>query len=196
MTDGYGGWENVKRPRRQSVTLWTGRDPFQMTVDLIFDGVKGMNPIELDCKALERMALPPVEGEEPPVVSIQSPMIMWPGLPWVITRLDWQDALRNSEGRRVRQNVTVTLTRYVKEDRLREQKASKRAAAKSKTQAKNDGNKSSTKKTVVAKEGDTVLTIAGREIRDIESWRSIANANNIRDPAAEIGTGRVIRLPG
>jgi len=192
ITDGYGGWEIVERPRRQGVTLWTGRPPFTMTLDIIFDGLKKLDPIEILCSSLERLALPPNESEEPPVVKVTGVQIPRPGLPWVVENIAWGEAIRNGSGRRLRQVATVTLIRYNKEDRLREQKAS--ARARSTTMNGRVVEAKSGKRIYVAKASDTLASIAATQLGDISRWAEIGELNDIRDPSKSLANRR-IRLP-
>lgn len=124
---GYGGWEIVDRPRRVSLTQWNGRQPYQMDVGIMFDGYRQDNEVEIEISRLERMALP--YGKEPPVVEIKGSAVPHDDLKWVITNVTFGDALRRSNGRRVRQQVTISFTQYVASDRL-QLKAAKNARQK------------------------------------------------------------------
>jgi len=187
ITDGYGGWSTVDRPRRQGVTLWTGRPPFKMTVDFVLDGYKKLKPVEIACASLERMALPPTEGKEPPVLKVSGDMVPHPGLDWVLEDIQWGETIRNSSGRRLRQVATLTFIRYVKEDRLREQKASARARGSSKGGKKGTIYKS--------KSGDTIAVIAAEQLGNVTRWAEIGDLNDIREPNKPIKTGTNIKLP-
>jgi hypothetical protein len=131
-TGGYGGWEIVSRPRRQGLTIWNGRDPFKMSLQLVLDGFIAQDPIEIECSSVERLALPATDLNQPPVVTISGAAVPHSDLPWVIDNITWEEAERDSYGRRLRQVLTIDFIRYVKDERLKEQKASARARAKGK----------------------------------------------------------------
>jgi hypothetical protein len=116
MIGGYGGWEVVDRPRRIGLTQWRGRSPYSMTLDLVLDGFKQGDEVEIDISRLERMALPDVK--EPPVVEVKGSAVPHDDLEWIIETLEFGTALRKNNGRRVRQEVTITFLRYVRIDRI------------------------------------------------------------------------------
>src|SRR5688572_14016956 len=117
-SDGYGGWEVVPRPRRAGATQWNGRAPYQMDIQLVMDGFAPVQEVEIECRALEQMSLG-LGGNEPPVVMIESEFVPHTDLPWVIGNLEWGAAIRrNTNGRRVRQEVTITLVQYIAADKV------------------------------------------------------------------------------
>lgn len=127
ITDGYGGWELVERLRRQSATIFKGRSPFKMTLHFVMDAFVSGISVEGKCTSLERLALPPEDGQEPPVIKITGAIVPHRDLPWVIENLTWEDVERNRDGSRIRQVVTIELRRYLKPTMLPAQKASARA---------------------------------------------------------------------
>jgi hypothetical protein len=218
ITDGYGTWELVQRPRRQSLTQWTGRPPFSMQVPLLIDGwgkdreVVRTDPsqiqahgrftlkdrgIEIDISDLERMSQPPTSGEQPPIVHVTGDVPKSdPNLDWVISAIEWGDAIRGAQGRRVRQEVTVTFLRYIEPDYVVPGKARVLAASQADvgliTLA--DTSTVSAGRVVYAQQGDSLADIAVREYGDATKWVALADLNNIRDPKA-IVEGQRLRLP-
>jgi hypothetical protein len=173
ITGGYGGWEIIARPRRQAVTHWGGRDPFQMDLAIILDGHSDYRRVETDCSRLERLALPhPNPGGEPPVIKLSGAAIPHNDLQWVITGFQWGAAMRDSGGYRTRQHVTIGLLRFVEVDTI-QLSASANARGKGGTAIR----------TIQARQGDTLAKIAARELGDSKRWKEIQKLNpNIRDP--------------
>lgn len=190
ITGGYGGWDTVARPRRQSLTVWNGRDPFTMTFDLIFDAYIAGTSVETPVSILERMALPPRAGAEPPIVRVAG-ALPHKDLTWVIATdgLAWGDSLWSPRGFRTRQAVTVKLLRYVAPDRIQDGTAASRARDKAAGTGRNPHAAS-----VTVASGDTAVSIAARELGDYTRWPEIADANSIRDPD-RLTIGQVLRLP-
>lgn len=135
VTGGYGGWEVVARPRRVAITQWRGREPIQMELPLVIDAYDGTaksdrvtNSIELVVTKLERMALPYPPIKTPPKITLEgssSNLIPHDDLSWVITELSWGVALRNNEGNRVRQEVTLALVSFVGVEKVKIRAAEK-----------------------------------------------------------------------
>jgi hypothetical protein len=63
------------------------------------------------------MALP--WGKEPPVIEIISNAVSHTDLDWVIANIEWGEAISGQfNGKRIRQEVTVTFLRYNPADKL------------------------------------------------------------------------------
>jgi LysM repeat protein len=175
VTGGYGGWSRVTRPRRQGLTVFDGRESFTMTVPLIFDQFRSGTSLETKLTALERMAMPPGDYRDPPVVRISGKTVPHSDLQWVIQDIEWRGVERNPAGERIRQYVTVTLFRYVAVDTV--QLTSAGAAARGGLGAGVTGTRLYT-----VKENETLQGIAKRELKNAARWKEIANLNDIRDP--------------
>lgn len=217
VSSGYGGWNEVERPRKSTVTTWAGSPARRMSLTLLFDNWTAGESIELDIRRLERLALPR-SGGQPPTVKVSAPGGIIPpfyeGKDWVIDALSWGDALANVHGNRVRQAVTVTLLEYIGDDLVkavkspakdRRDKAHKKSGKNHKKGAKkkrasSKGKHKPKKKaaafaaTAVVYDGEDLLSVAARELGDASRWHEIADLNGIRDPRA-ITRARVIRLP-
>lgn len=212
VSSGYGGWEEVTRPKRSTVTTWAGQPARRLALSILFDNFEAGRSVEGDLRALERMALPR-PGGQPPTVKVSAPGGVIPpfyeGMTWVIDALSWGDALMNAAGNRTRQAAVVTLLQYISDDLLAVSPAKKRRAkrnrktgkttkkgAKSKRQAsgakRNKGHAG--RSAVVAFDGEDLLSVAARELGDANRWHEIAALNGIRDPRA-ITRAQVIRLP-
>lgn len=222
VSSGYGGWDEVARPKRSTVTTWAGQPARRMALSLLFDNWYAGTSVELDIRRLERMALPR-PGGQPPTVSVSAPGGVIPptyeALPWVIDAISWGDALMNRAGNRVRQAVTLTLLQFITDDMVKVSPAKKRRQ-KSKRASGSTTKKGAKKKrvashgrrgkpargtaartfalaapaTVVAFDGEDLLSVAARELGDASRWHEIADLNGIRDPRA-VRRAQVIRLP-
>jgi hypothetical protein len=212
VSSGYGGWEEVTRPKRTTVTTWAGQPARRLSLSVLFDNFVAGRSVEVDLRVLERLALPR-PGGQPPTVKVSAPGGIVPpfyeGMTWVVDALSWGDALMNAAGNRVRQAAVVTLLQYISDDLLAISPAKKRRAkrnrktgkttkkgAKSKRKAsgakRNKGH--GARSAVVTFDGEDLLSVAARELGDANRWHEIAALNGIRDPRA-ITRAQVIRLP-
>lgn len=138
ITDGYAVWSQVQRPLNRSLTTAQGYGANTMTVDVVlahFDGggnwiveqdhqgaLEGTNGFT-GISALEWMAGGRFHGGPSPAVYVNSygpragttDLIPphYQGISWVISQLQWGNAIRNSRGFRVWQEATVTLIGYL-----------------------------------------------------------------------------------
>jgi hypothetical protein len=218
VTDGYGGWNEVARPRRTTVTTWAGVPARRMSLSILMDNWAAGIGIEYLIRRLERMALPR-SGGQPPTVKVDAAggHLPYQGKTWVIDAIAWGDALMNSLGNRTRQAATLTLLEYVSDDLIEAKKRSaaqrrrakqqaaknskgKNAKAKRKATAKKRGSNRKKKSGRLATvtdssfQGEDLMAIAARELGDVTRWREIAELNDIRDPRA-VRVGQVLRLP-
>lgn len=197
VTDGYGGWNEVDRRGRVSLTDWAGFKPISIELDLYLDDFDAGKSVEGAIDVLEalggrgRLAT----GGQPPVLIVNTQGVMpfdahvFPGARWVINDLEWDDdaTIVNDYGNRVRAGVTVSLLQHVDDQRLQD-----RALAARRKLRKSEHN--GARRRVVAKSGDTLMSIARRELGDAGRWTQLAKINGIRDPRS-IRSGAVIRLP-
>jgi hypothetical protein len=112
LTGGFGNWESVPVPRGVPFAQWTGRSLYTMDVALLIDGWHHQRSVEPEISKLEQMAdRPGSQATPPPVRLVGAVPHAW--RTWVITGLDWGDALRRFKtGVRLRQGVTVHLLEY------------------------------------------------------------------------------------
>lgn len=216
VSAGYGGWNEVARPRRSTVTSWTGQPARRMALSILFSDFRRSRSIEDDIRSLERMALPRAGGQPPTVkLAARGGHIPYQRLRWVIDGLEWGDAIMNASGNRVRQAATLTLLQYVSDDlidaRSRKSAAQRRRERHNRNSGKNRKKNAREKRkhagrnrrssrghhravTTDAFDGDDLMSIAARELGDARRWREIAELNGIRDPRA-VAVNQVIRLP-
>jgi LysM repeat protein len=185
LSNGAGGWDQIDRKRRKSITEYKGGPGWQLDIPCLFDGWQSGTPVDSDVKTLEAMAVPAVGEIEPPKLHVDGggaiPHDFWndPETLWVIDSFSWGDSLAVGNIR-YRQQVTVTVVEYIDEEVLPEAK-----------------KKASTKKhrTYVLKKGDTLQKIAKHFYRSAAKWKDIAKLNNIRDPNHPGRPGKRIKLP-
>lgn len=121
ITGGYGKWEEVAIPRGIPFTQWNGRSLWTMELDLLLDGWSAHRSVEHDIYQIECMALRPghkISGHyipTPPPIRFVGP-VPHPEFTWVITGIDYGDALRDDRsGVRLRQGLVLHLLEYVDE---------------------------------------------------------------------------------
>lgn len=197
QTQGFGGWQEIERPRRKSLTTWKGRQPWRITIPIIFDrldqGDWGLS-VETELRNLEKLAGGGIQGE-PPVLIVDSAGVVphdfhdAPHVRWVLDGVEFGDTIRNPHGNRVRCELVVTVLEYVEDKHLAERSAANKA--RDKDRAKKPGAKN---KKYTVKKGDTLSKIARKQLGDAGRWREIGRLNNIRDPR-NVHPGQVLRLP-
>jgi LysM repeat protein len=197
VTQGYGGWEEVDRRGRTSLTHWTGFKPMGIELDLTFDDLDAGKSVETAVDILEALAgrgrRRPAGGPPPLIVDTASVMAhdvrTDPDTRWVITDLEFDDdeTIVNHAGNRVRVDVTVHLLQHVSDKRLQDRAAAARQRNKSR-------KKNSATRRYTVKQGDTLQKIARAKLGDAGRWTQIAKLNGLRDPRA-VKPGQVIRLP-
>jgi hypothetical protein len=188
ITDGYGGWQVVDRPRRVGYTQWEGVNPIKLKVPCLFDDWRDGQNIEADVGVLARMAQPDKDGE-PPVLDVQGALPRRDIDRWVIESLEWGSNViwgfdKKGVPVRFRQDVIVNLIQFIDPESL--------GAKKKKTGG--GGRPKPKHKFHYVKKGETLSGISAREYGNAKWWRDIAKANNIRDPK-KIRVGQRLRLP-
>lgn len=199
VSDSFGGWDVLNRPRNVGVLNWTGYPPLALSVPVLFDNWHSQTSVEDDIANLERLAGrgPGFGGtRQPPTLRLSTVDGFSKLIPhgddvnrWVIQTIDWGDALRRgkqpdgSGGHRVRQEGTVSLLQYTAVDLTVEKSASKRANGHQRTQPSH-----------VVKKGETLRKISQKEYGSPDYWQEIANANGIHDPR-HLPVGKKLKLP-
>lgn len=191
-SSGVGGWEEVPHPYRPSTTRWTSLPLRQLTVALMLDGWRQQRSVEEECRILEAYARPQANTNTPPVLAF-----LWGSyapLRWVINDLSWGDELRDPAGRRLRQQVTLSLLEH-REDALSVADPRKAAPAPAKgTPRPSTAAPVASGRTYTVKRGDTLSVIASRELGRSSRWPEVAKLNNLRDPD-RLTVGQRLRLP-
>jgi len=215
IDSGYGGWDEVERPRRSPLTTYKSAPPLHLTLPMLIDEWVEGTSVEDQIDQLERMGQPTSSADEPPQVRVSAigGAVPHTDRTWVVADIAWGDALMNDDGDRVRQQVTMSLIEYVADVYLTELSAANRQRAKAAAPKKKPGAPA---KRVVAKKaarprwakakarsvvadddwgsGEDLLAIAARQLGDASRWPEIAALNGMRDPRS-VRPGQVIRLP-
>lgn len=203
----YGGWEKVKRRRNRSLTEWAGNDGLALNIPIMIDNFAIGTTIEPQITELERMAgrlRPGAPDHEPPLVSFNASGAVphdyhrEPTLDWVIEDIEWGDCDRNSAGNRVRQAATIIMAEYVEDDDLASMtSAQRRRKSKAKnSKKKGKGQRSAKKPRYVVRNGDTLESIAAKELGRASRWHDIKALNpKFRDPTKPIPAGTILNMP-
>lgn len=210
IEQGFGGWDEVTRPRRSPLTTFKAPPGLHLTLPLMFDRFATDTSVERDLATLQRMGQPTAADGEPPRVRVNARggAIPYQARTWVINDITYGAAEMNHAGDRTRQQVTLGLIEYVEDVHLVEKSAATRRRSKSKATKRKRG--ASTKRTVVVRKphvavktrtadtavstGEPLSRIAARELGDANRWPEIAKLNNLRDPNY-VKAGQVLRLP-
>jgi hypothetical protein len=213
VSQGYGGWEEVERPRRSPLTTFKSAPGLHLTLPLLLDGWSTGTSVEPHITALERMGLATNAAGEPPKVHIEArgQALPYQARTWVIDTIAWGDADMNAHGDRVRQFATLNLIEYVEDIHLQERSPANRRRAKARATVKKAGAaqkriqakrsakqlthaSSRTGTTATFGGGESLADIAARELGDADRWPEIATLNGLRDPA-NVTPGQTLRLP-
>jgi hypothetical protein len=196
ITGGGGGWESVAIPQDSPISVWRGAQAvYTMEIPLVFDVIDAPDSLNWDvedrCRTLEQMygALTS-PATQPPVLilnangAIPNDVYNFPPLRWVISEPPtWGDQLRDSNGRRVQQFVTVKFMKYSPYDELTRNKSVRNAQP---------------SHTVIAKGNDTYNKIAARSLKHdggIKWGNRLAQLNGAKDGAAKVLPGTLVKLP-
>jgi len=196
LSGGLGGWTEVDRPKRTSITEWQGRKPYRMSIPVLFDAyasngaMEAGDRIENRIAALEAMATPLTQADKdplgpPPIVRVEG-AIPHNNLQWVIDSIDWGDSEwvvgAGPIEERVRQAATVSLIEYVAGPTF-----GIRSAAPGKPLL------------YTTKKGDTLKLIATKRLHAWRRWSEIRDLNpklpHKRDPNYKIKPGTRIKVP-
>jgi hypothetical protein len=209
VTAGYGGWNEVARPRRRPLTVWQGSPGLRMDLPVLIDGWKTGASIERQIAQLSKLGFPVASDGSPPRIRLRARGGTVPNQSkvWVVDAISWGDALANAKGNRVRQQATLSLLEFIADVRIDQDSAANRqklkqsmattkvgAAAKRVLAGPKRGASTPTQKTATFASGDTLISMAAKYLGDANRWPEIAQLNGIRDPRS-IPIGKVIRLP-
>lgn len=185
MNGGFATWEEITRRQKKSLTEWTGTTPYRMSIPIIFDGYSSNESIEANIAGIENLGRP--EGgrgeKQPPTFQVHIPGQVPRGknINWVLEGIDWGPTVkRTSDGKRIRQTLTINVLEYVNPDTI---EIDKRVA----------DPKHWVYKT---KDGDTLRKIAKHELGNAKHWKDIKKLNSkFRDPNKVIKTGTHLKMP-
>lgn len=208
VSDGYGGWEVVARPRDIGLTEWQGRNPMAIQIPFMIDNyAEPFKPgvrLETQITALERLS-GIGSHDVPPTFRVMSDGVIphdhdsYPAGQWVVENVDWDGdkEIRNSVGNRVRCGGTIVIRQFIKPKVFGRLSAKGASTAKHKKVVKKGAPGYYQGRTYITKHGDTMPKIAKR--KDVygtaSKWRKIALKNNERDPHKKFKTGTRLAIP-
>lgn len=182
-TDGLGGWQEVTRPRRKSLTEYIGPAVDKLNLPIKCDGFPHTS-VQADVDWLGDLGRR--DGEQSPVFRVTGPVWLSGNL-FVCDSVDWGDFARSgTTGDLVRQSLTLHCWRYEAANSVISTSPAKKHSG------KHSG--SSHPKTYTVRKGDTLQKIAAKVYGKASDWHRIADANNLRDPN-HLKVGQVLKLP-
>lgn len=179
VTAGLGGWQVTARPRQVGMTTWTGSEPLQVELALMFDGWGTGTSQET---ALRRLfAVARGDDESPPgIVRVRG--VPLPAHEWVVEGIDYGDVIVDPASMgRLRQALTLTLREYVPPSYMQ---LRKRAL---------QGGKGKTR-VMVTRKGDTPARVAHRAGCKWTDLRTL-NAKLVHKANQALKTGTKLRVP-
>lgn len=178
------------RPRRRAVTEWNGNEPLRLELPLMIDNFKAgrAGPVEEACRSFEKMAGLAAGDPEPPPLQLRGTprgliphdFYKAPHVRWLIETLTWGASERGKDGRRLRQELTVTLVQEETDERLERIKRIKRKKPQRTTRVREDETLRK-----IAKR----LKLSGKELREMKK------INKIRDADKKLKKGRRLKVP-
>lgn len=183
-TDGLGGWQEVARPRRESLTEYVGHGVGKLDLPLMLDGFPHTS-VQADLDWLDDLGRR--AGNQSPVFKVTGPVYLSGNLFVMASAPDFGAFERRmSDGALVRQEITLHCWKYIAADVTISSSPAKKHAGSS--------SSGSHPKTYTVRSGDTLLTIAAKVYHDAAKWHQIASANRLRDPNY-LKAGQVLKLP-
>lgn len=179
MVSGGARWKTVNRPKRQSIVLYDGSDPYRMEVPIIIDGWKDELGIEYLIARINQLRMP--AGDRSPSTKLRiTGAVPVKGATWVVENLDWGDnVIWHAQGEkswRYRQDGVLHLLQFVPEQAL--------------TGLKRPGPPA---KIVITKAGQGIHDLA---LGNTKNKKAIQKANGIRDPKTVGKTpGKTYKVP-
>jgi hypothetical protein len=118
ISGGVGGWETLDRPRRASAAGWVGLPSKTIALPLILDGMeaggRGIDrAVEADCATVTSWGKPHRKTGQPPILQVRGTTTVSTQDRWVVQDIAWGPYITNRNGKRVQQELTITLLQYV-----------------------------------------------------------------------------------
>lgn len=194
---GYGGWDEVARPKRSPIASWTGIPARRLSLDLIVDGFATGRWVEGDIAQIEAAARGG-QGRAPALVRIDAPGASVPGVDvrWRIDTLTWASVEVDAGGARTRARFTLGLLEAVQDPALATRNAANARRALARATAAATASHATP---YIVRTGDTLSSIAARKLGKSSRWREIATLNRTakhprRDPK-DVRVGETLKLP-
>lgn len=181
VSGGSGGYSEIERPKRVSLTEWQGHTPRSMELPIILDGYVSDRSVEKDVATLQRMARKISDDARTPLITVEGKVPLT-NVIWVINDISWESQERSiATGNRIRQVASISLLEYVEgELTVRRKKHPQK-----------------TFRLYTVKQGDTLGKIAAKLLGKASRWKEIKRLNPkppIRDPN-NLKRGRKLKVP-
>jgi hypothetical protein len=180
-TAGFAGWEVTDRENGKGITERVGLQPFQQDVPIFLNGYAQDHSIER--QLTEILSL----GDEDAEPFKAFGPIDRSGIKYVFGgEPDFGEVIKDDDGDRLRQRVTLKLMEYVRPDVVKERRKKKHHQRMGVGEAQ--------ALTYTTKQGDTLARIAQKLLGDLRRWREIGDKNGIHDPFKVLKPGLVLKL--
>jgi hypothetical protein len=188
FSGGIAQWNEVRRPRRRSMTEFETELPLKYSFDVVLNAFPDGDVEPLIGRIVgwaARMDLP----YQPTLLRVRGP-IVYPQITYFLSKCDQLDESMefNAAGRICRQLLDLEITEYVAPDLVIQTPPPAQAA-----QARANVT-APPERTYVVKRGDTLWGIATALLGKGQRWGEIAGRNNIRDPKT-LQVGQILRVP-
>lgn len=192
---GIAKWTTVTVPRRREILQFDGESLVKISFSITLNQWPDGN-IEDPCGRIygwaARIGLP----FQPTIIRVYGP-IPYSGLRYVITGIEQMETRRRNDGIRCYQELKLEITEYNEPD-LIVQTAPTPPAVAAQARAQEAAPQNSVagpaQKTVTVRKGETLSSIAARELGKASRWTELASLNGVRDPR-KLQIGQVLKLP-
>lgn len=198
QTAGTGGWNEIPRPRKVSVTEWGGVTPLKASLQVMFDGYTIDHPATDWINRLTADFCPDGRAmREPPAFRVLGAWPISGTLAWVNNGVTWNDYERRlSDGAMLRVVITLDLIQLVGGDvAIRSTTPTKQWESSHKPSSASAPKPSARQPRYhTVRSGETLSRIAQTELGNWRRWTEIASLNHLRDPN-KLTVGQRLRLP-
>lgn len=186
---GTAKWEPVEHPRGRDRTSFKGESLITQKIQVLLDAWP-TGDVENAYRGLMGWTsiMSGKDGKEPTKVRVSGP-IPYPDVTYVINSIEEESEPREYvNGKMARCVLTIELLEYVSPSLITNQRPDPAAAANASSGAK------PVVRTYTVKRGDSLGSIASRQLGNASRWEEIAKLNNVIDPRL-VRAGQVLRLP-
>lgn len=187
VSGGRGGWTEKARPRRQAVVQWDGPSARTCSIEILLDAWRSGGSIAAQLAVVDALA-PPASAVEGPVLYVTGSPLVPSTVPWVAQAVNLYDALERPNGTLARVMVGFELIEKRTADVITRSSPAKRSTGRNGTPSRGQPRKH------VVKAGESLTSIAAKELGSAHRWQEIAKLNGLRDPK-KLRVGQSLTLP-